>query len=666
MLILNADQEQKQLFQDLIGDIDAQVVWNGRFIFMKDRLVFEGVVRSVVFHFDRQKAEVAMIDLLTDDDKELNVADYPGMKDFIAMAVYVFEKRGYITQIDVQQNVAELEQIFGEILAVYDLNVIFTDDRIEFYQSGRRITYEDAAKAVIAYETSIKGNSQAAPKEQIRRLAIVKRGSSKATDAKSILEQQTRVSDTVQNRQEEVQDRQAAAHRIEKYQARIGVFKRLSDLQRKTLIRDIRYDKLLNDQEREALHLRIQEAEYQSKMEQIEEELKAPANRTYAYVQKMIKKAEKDDLFKKTKQAVLERLNEIRIEYGQQEVRKIMEQTPPHVERAEYKALMEKLAPYEALDLAEYKQKLRNMQETLEIKEISNMLMQSEKKSRDDYVELLRRIEEQNYARESAAPYIDRILDRIEEFDKTRLNKLLSGVNSMDFETSASLYEMIAQESFLPELRAGALAVVSRRLEEISLRECGNFVKILKNSMDPVIREHPRHYFYPAEQILQKSTNPEHKKKMDHALAAFVEKKGMFEYPVFMADTSKEGDGRDGFLLTMEHIFYSTRLSGYRIKIASVSSIYVYTGLLNHKSLIVEETDGTKHKVPYVVDADTLHDWAEVLNQFIRRLQEYPVCETLSYDALEGQSRTSCKRCGCVYEEGNRCPESGLGRREGS
>lgn len=659
MLILNADQEQKQLFQDLIRDIDSQVVWNGRFIFMKDCLILEGVVRSVVFHFDMQKAQVEMTDFLTDDDKELEVADYPGMEDFIAMAVYVFAKRGFLTQIDVRQSIAELEQVFGEILGTYDLNVIFTDDRIEFYQSGKRMTYEGAAKAVIAH--SVKGSLQTAAKEHVCRLAIVKRGSAKEADAASMLEGQAKVSDAAQNGQEEIQDRQAAEQRIEKYQARIGVFKRLSDLQRKTLIRDIRYDKLLNDQDRETLHLRIQEAEYQSKMEQIEEELKAPANRTYAYVQKLIKKAQKDDLFEKTKQAVLERLNKICIEYGRQEVRKIMEQTPPHVERAEYKALMEKLAPYEALDLTEYKQTLRNMQETLEIKEISNMLMQSRKKSREDYVALLRRIEEQNFARESAAPYIERILDRIEEFDKTRLNKLLSSVNSMDFETAASLYEMIAQESFLPNLRAGALAVVSRRLQEISLRECGNFVKILKNSMDPVLRDHPRHYFYPAEQILQKSVNLEHKKRMDHALKSFVEKKGMFEYPIFMTDTSKEGDGADGLLLTMEHIFYSTRLSGYRIKITSVRSIYVYTGLLNHKSLIVEQTDGTKHKVPYVVDADTLNNWAEVLNQFIRRLQEYPVCETLSYDALEGQRRISCKRCGCIFEEGGKCPECGFG-----
>lgn len=104
MLILNADQEQKQLFQDLIRDIDSQVVWNGRFIFVDDCLVLEGVVRSVVFHFDIQKVKVEMIDLVTDDDKELDVADYPGMEDFIAVAVYVFGKRGFIAQIDVQQS----------------------------------------------------------------------------------------------------------------------------------------------------------------------------------------------------------------------------------------------------------------------------------------------------------------------------------------------------------------------------------------------------------------------------------------------------------------------------------------------------------------------------------------------------------------------------------
>ena len=654
MLVLNANQEQKQMFYDLIQEIDAQVVWNGRFILMGDRLILEGVVRSLFFHFDIQQAEVKWMDLSFEDEEELQIEDYPGLEDLIAMAVFVFQKWGVLTGITVEQNVPQLEQLFGKILAPYQLDTVFTDENIEFYQSGMRITYEDVAETVIAYEETTKDQPQSAERKRMIDLSAIKRVSSQNV-ANKRKESEKKADGLADSR-----DSETAAKRIEKYHARISVLDRLSDLQKKALIRDIRLDKLLSDKEKEELYFPVQDYECQMRIQQIDDELKDKANGTYAHIQKMIKKAEKEELFEKTKQAVLERLHDLSVQYGVQEVREIMKQTPQHVERAEYQELMEKLAPYEEIHLAEYQEPLRKMRETLEIKEISNMLMQSPKKSRKDYVELLRRIEEQNFARENAAPYFEQILDRMEEYDKERLNKLLSKAGVMDFETVASIYEMISQESFLPKLRTGALAVISKRLEEISLSECRIYVNILRKSMDGVIQENPKHHFYPAEKLLQKTIIPEEKRLFDNAVAAYAEKKGLFEYPIFLADTSKEGSGRDGMLLTSEHLFYSTRLSGYRISLPLIRSVRVSLGLLNRKSLVVEEADGTRHKIPYVVENEILQEWADILGQLIRQLQERPVCEKLTYDALEAQNKNSCSRCGCVYEDGNVCPECGL------
>ncbi len=654
MLVLNANQEQKQMFYDLIQEIDAQVVWNGRFILMGDRLILEGVVRSLFFHFDIQQAEVKWMDLSFEDEEELQIEDYPGLEDLIAMAVFVFQKWGVLTGITVEQNVPQLEQLFGKILAPYQLDTVFTDENIEFYQSGMRITYEDVAETVIAYEETTKDQPQSAERKRMIDLSAIKRVSSQNV-ANKRKESEKKADGLADSR-----DSETAAKRIEKYHARISVLDRLSDLQKKALIRDIRLDKLLSDKEKEELYFPVQDYECQMRIQQIDDELKDKANGTYAHIQKMIKKAEKEELFEKTKQAVLERLHDLSVQYGVQEVREIMKQTPQHVERAEYQELMEKLAPYEEIHLAEYQEPLRKMRETLEIKEISNMLMQSPKKSRKDYVELLRRIEEQNFARENADPYFEQILDRMEEYDKERLNKLLSKAGVMDFETAASIYEMISQESFLPKLRTGALAVISKRLEEISLSECRIYVNILRKSMDGVIQENPKHHFYPAEKLLQKTIIPEEKRLFDNAVAAYAEKKGLFEYPIFLADTSKEGSGRDGMLLTSEHLFYSTRLSGYRISLPLIRSVRVSLGLLNRKSLVVEEADGTRHKIPYVVENEILQEWADILGQLIRQLQERPVCEKLTYDALEAQNKNSCSRCGCVYEDGNVCPECGL------
>lgn len=659
MLVLHANQEQEKVFRDLIQEIDGQVVWDGRFVFMGDRLILEGLVRSLVFHFDIQKAEVSLEELPSGHTMELETGQYPGLEDLIAMAVWMIrqwempseipsERLGeiIIRKTDSGQEVT-LRQVAEQILGRYQLEAVFTDEAVAFSQSGMRITYEDAVWTVISYE---KEHPQTAGQKRLLKLPDICKTKTGADNGRRA---------EAAGREKAERDEQAAAQRIEKFHARIGVLDRLSEMQKKALVRDIRNDRFLSEPQKEELYFPIQDYECQQRMSRIDAELRDAKAANYAHICKMMQDVSKEELFEKTRQVVLERLRGLRMQYGSQEVKQIMEQSPAHVERAEYQELMEKLAPYEDIDFAEYKEPLRKMRETLEIKEISNLLTQSPKKSRRDYTKLLLRIEEQDFARENAAPYVEQILDWIAESDKARLNQLLLHVGTMDFETAASLYEMIAEESFLPHLRKGALAVISRRLEEISLGECGILVRMLKKSMDGVIADYPQHYFYPAEEILKKAPVPEEKKRIDAAAATYAEKRGMFEYPLLVVDTSKERNGRDGMLLTPEHLFYSTRLSGYRIKMPAIRSVHVSSGLLNHKSLIVEEAGGIRHKIPYAVQTDELQSWAEVLGQFIRQLQTRPVSEKLTYDALEANHANCCDRCGCVYPEGTVCPECG-------
>ncbi len=748
MLVINATKEQKQVFNKLIEDMQARVVWNGRFIIMGDRLILEGLVQSLFFHLDIQKAEAELADL-PEDGEELEMADYPGLEDLITMAVYAFHAFGVIRGIHAEWDIAQLEEKFREILRAYQLDCAFSEEKMEFYRQGMRITYEDVLEAALALpQTQIQvpvlklpsaeapvpeqaaagvhestqgqagRNSQAAAERiekyharigvldrlsDLQRKALVRdiRGDkllseeekeelyapirdfeSMQQDAleQAVLARYSRdaASDTnaeaagqtkapAQNaaaQESAGRNSQAAAERMEKYRARIGVLDRLSDLQRKTLLRDIRNDRLLTEAEKESLYYPIQDYEYQELMQKAEEELKDPENRTFAHVCQMIERIEKEDLFEKTKEAVLETLRDLSAQYGAQEVHQIMEHVPQHVERSEYQELMEKLAPYRSIDLSAYQvsayqEQLRRMRETLEIKEISNMLMNSPKKTRRDYMKLLRRIEEQGFAKENAAPYIERILDWVSELDTARLKELLAGVQSMDFDAAALAYETIRTESFLPGLRESALSAVSRRLEEIRLAECRQLVQALRKNMEGVIKENPRHHFYPAADILSKTAVPEDTRLIDNAVSAYAEHRGRFEYPLFMADTSKEGNGRDGMLLTPEHLFYSSRMNGYRIDVSAVKSVYISSGLLNHRALTAEEENGVRHKLPYAVEPDEMKNWAKVLDLYIRFLKKRAVSGRLSSESAQEQEEMSCRRCGCVYQEKGACPECG-------
>lgn len=891
MLVINANQEQKQVFNSLIEEMNAQVVWNGRFIIMGDRLVLEGIVRSLFFHFDIQKTEVQLIDLPTEDEEELEITEHPELEELITMAIYAFEKWGALKGVQIEQDVVQLDHIFAEILGAYEMEAFFSEEKLEFYQSGIRITYEDVVEAVLSFTgvkmltsrlklpvigrqnpkdvqqpaawqknvsailgTGAAGAGQASgdsEKEQrigkyharigvLDRLSELQRktllrdirndkllseeekeelyypiedyerqikeqraardASAGALDEKAVaetiakyharigvldrlselqrktllrdirndkmlseeekeklydpiedyerqLEEQAaakneaaswrdpkavseriekyharisvldRLSDlqrkallrdirndkllsekekeelydpiedyerqelrnaasngsleekSVQGQQHApagdtyppARDSKAVRERVEKYIARIGVLDRLSGLQKKTLVRDIQNDRLLNGQEKERLLYPIQDYEYQIKMQELEQTLSQRENRTYKNLIRLIGQAEQEEMFEKTRKAVLERLWDLRTQLGIQEVQAIMEQVPQHVERAEYQELLEKLAPYEDVDLAAYKEQLRKMRETLEIKEISNMLMKSRKKDRKDYMSLLRNIEEQGFAKENAAPYVERILDWVSDLDAARLKELTANAQTMDGDTAIQVYQTIRRESFLPALREQALVALTGRLEQISLGECAKLVQVLKNTVNGVIKENPRHHFYPAQKVLAKTATPEELRLIESAVSAYAQKRGRFEYPILMVDTSKECNGRDGMLLTPEHLFYSTRVNGYRIPLQGLKGIYISSGLLNHRSLIAEDAGGVRHKLPCAAEADEMKEWAKILDRFVRYLQEKAPQQTRFSDALKAEAETvCCSRCGCMYPDGGACPECGL------
>ena len=231
MLVLNANQEQIKVFNRLIQEMDVQVVWKGQFVIMGDRLILEGFIRSLIFHFDIQQTEVRLTEMLGDEGEELEISDYRGIEDLITMAVYAFEKWGTLKGVRVEQEIESLHQIFGDILRIYQIEVEFTKDRMQFLKAGMPVTYEDVVETVLAYEKEAKENLNIEAQEPVLHLS-------------EILFEDT-------SSQGAARDQKAVEQRIEKYHLRIGVLDRLSELQRKTLARDIRNDKLLNDAEKQ-------------------------------------------------------------------------------------------------------------------------------------------------------------------------------------------------------------------------------------------------------------------------------------------------------------------------------------------------------------------------------------------------------------------------------
>ena len=257
-------------------------------------------------------------------------------------------------------------------------------------------------------------------------------------------------------------------------------------------------------------------------------------------------------------------------------------------------------------------------------------------------------------------PYFEQIENKIRQMDENEIAEITGDPVHMSFEEGMDAYQKIADGPYLPDLKDNALELLSRRLSKIKTDECEQLVNKLKNELKEAgIAENQKHYFYPARKVLLKQATPQETEVIDYAMASYAAGNGLFEYPIFVVDTSRNNSGKEGIILTPEHLYYSTLMTSYRIDVSSVLEISASTGLLN-RGVYVTEKNGKKTKIPYAVDNKQLTAYAGVLNEFIHYLQEKPDSRNISYLAKEKHDTICCFRCGYVYKGGNVCPKCGF------
>ncbi len=188
---------------------------------------------------------------------------------------------------------------------------------------------------------------------------------------------------------------------MERYQGRMGVLERLSQRQRSDLKRQIKNDSSLTEQEKNDLNSRIAELEFDEQAKVLLKKAESGARKSYSQIKSFIQEAEKEPYPDSLKRPFIEKLRTIQKSRGEEEVKKLMETVPARLDREGFQKLEQKLKSYEGIDLSPYTETLRSLRETAEKQEIANVVKRSRKKSRSDYTDLMRRLEEKKFADDS-------------------------------------------------------------------------------------------------------------------------------------------------------------------------------------------------------------------------------------------------------------------------
>ena len=446
----------------------------------------------------------------------------------------------------------------------------------------------------------------------------------------------------------------------ETYQAKFGVADRMSERQLSELKHQLMHETRISPEERKQYLDMLEEKEQDRKLTALNKKAESCADKNYAVMRRVYDEIAEEKLPQEKKQNLLLNLKQKMQTQAEREVAELVGKMPPNMDRARYHALREKLKEYEGVDLTPYQERLESQKNLAEQQEIKNMIRQSRKITRDDLTELKQRLKEKEFEPGLVLPYFEQIENKIRQMDENEIAEIAGDPVHMSFEEGMDAYQKIADGPYLPDLKDNALELLSRRLSKIKTDECEQLVNKLKNELKEAgIAENQKHYFYPARKVLLKQAAPQETEVIDYAMASYAAGNGLFEYPIFVVDTSRNNSGKEGIILTPEHLYYSTLMTSYRIDVSSVLEISASTGLLN-RGVYVTEKNGKKTKIPYAVDNKQLTAYAGVLNEFIHYLQEKPDSRNISYLAKEKHDTICCFRCGYVYKGGNVCPKCGF------
>lgn len=445
----------------------------------------------------------------------------------------------------------------------------------------------------------------------------------------------------------------------QKYEAKIKVCARFSDRQLRELKDQLTREKRLDEKVRQEYLDEVEKRLSGERVAQLTQKVESCKGKNYAVLKRVLDEVERAEIPQSGRQPLVERLKDWMRQQGEQEVGQVMAKMPPHMDRSQYKHFMEKIQGYEGVNLALYEEKLRSSREAAERQEIANVVRRSRVNNREDLAVLADKLRDGDFLPELVAPYLEKVEGKIRRLDEEAIEELIGDASDMTFEEGQKVYEQIEQGEFLPELKSNALEMLTKRLSKIKADESELLVKKLEEELKEAgIAENSRHYFYPARRVLLNQVQPEETEVIDFAMASYAAGCGPFEYPVFVVDTSRNESGKEGIILTPDHLYYSTMLSAYGISVASIEKITSATGLLN-KGLYVHQRNGTKTKVPYAVDTKELPALAKVLDEFIHYLQEKPDSRNVDYLAKEKHETICCFRCGYIYKSGNICPKCG-------
>lgn len=444
----------------------------------------------------------------------------------------------------------------------------------------------------------------------------------------------------------------------EKYDARMKVMERMSSRQLKELRENIQKDKLLTEPEKQEYIKKVEQGLLRNQEKELQKRAENAGKGNYAQLCRSIQEIEKMDCPAEMKEPVLDSLYEMRQQKAQAETEQLIAGMPPVMDRKKYKLFREKLNQYKEADISAFEEKLESRRELAEQQEIESLVKSAGKNDRGALFRVWQRLQEPDFSREKTKQPIEELYRRIQKLDEAAIDRILPDLAGMSFEEGLDTYEKISRGMFLPEIKSNALEMIDKRLTKMKSDESELLVRKLKEEMEQRVKDTSSIHYNDARKAMMGEWKGAEADIVNCALSTYASECERYEYPIMVCDATRKGTGREGFLLTPEHLFYNSTFNSECIPVLQIKSISNSTGLLN-KGIYVNQKNGEKTRIPVGIPSKDWEGFTKVMNEFLNYLQEKPESRKVSYLAKEEHEVKCCYRCGYVYKGGDVCPKCG-------
>ncbi len=386
--------------------------------------------------------------------------------------------------------------------------------------------------------------------------------------------------------------------------------------------------------------------------------ISAAKGKKYPEIERLFNEVKNSSLENADKEEFANELRGMLEQAGKKELDYLISHLPQSDTKERYKRTRERIKSYKDIDTSKYEEIIDKYIDNAEREELSSMVRKAAAGGRKSLLKALDDIKNKEFDLGVLKEYSDEIYRQVKDIDMETVRRIVPDISALDVQDGLRAIKEIEAADILPELKKEMSALIDKKLTRMKTEESGQLVEKIQRSLENRIEDLSRIHYYDAVKMVNGDNKDEESLLIRKAISKYAVLLGKYEYPVIIYDSSRFRNGKEGFIISPDHIFYKGVIKSGTLDIMDIDNISLENGKAG-KAVFINNTSKRKIKLPCLFKGKDQENFAEILNEFAEYLKAKPKSRSVEYMAQEKHAAICCYRCGHVFKEGNICPKCG-------